>query len=284
MKIVLTRNDKIRIIISLAVIAIGLLAIAYVFSPYSHALKCPEFSPGNENCGEDGTAAGFVLVIAGLVAIIGVIGLVASLLLKLISTRLKKPKFAFLVTVLLVAAGLWVIGFIQGAPGRREESQKADITTSLKQQQASFVAYHSAPKFSDISVHSSAITTKPVTGLTTYITLDLHACSPGTGQASYASGTTYFAISGVRRDKLGGSNDYECVFYMDAVATDQKWDGLLHLQCVWPINPIMNDDAQENRRGMSVKDSGVDFRDFALLYCVDLRTGAASASPAFNNH
>lgn len=279
MKVVFARKDKWVVGISVAVVIVGLIIAGLAFTPWMNPAQCGEIGAGSNCIIGANIGAGLVFLLGMSIAILGVVAFVASIIFRLVMAKSKRPKTVLLSLVLVIFATLVLFIYIAGEPGRKEAKHLADITSGLKNQQANFVAYKDAPKFSTISVQSPSIITQP-----DYIKLDLYSCIPGAGKVSYASGTTYFAISGVRHDEIGGDNDYQCVFYMDAVQTGQDWDGSLPVQCVWPIKPVMNEYTESNQRGMTVTNAGVDFRDFPLLYCQDTATGAAPKNPAFNNY
>lgn len=275
MKLAFTRNDKIRLLVSVVIIIIGLLIIGYIYSPLSNGLKCPPVAQA-PNCGEDPTAAGILLLLSAFIVVVGVVALVATLLLSFVARKVKRSFTALPVTVLIIGGTLWIVWYVfVGAANMKEQRHQAEITSGLRSLQTQFVNYNNAPKFSAVTRQSRSVTTKTDSaGNINYLTLDLYHCYPGAGKATYATATTYFVFSGIRKEKFGDRNDYECVFYMQPVPTNQKWDGLLHLKCVWQIDPVDGD----NQNGHTVTAQGIDFRDFPLLYCIDLRTGTAPKS------
>ncbi len=268
MKIVFTSKDKLRSIISLAILVIGLLIIGAVFTPPLNPPQCEGYkTPQNSTCiiGAN-IGAGLVWLLGMAIAIGGGIALTASVVFALVAGKTKRHGLALLITALIIGSVVLAAWYLLiGASSIKHAKYQAEI----QKRQVSFVQYKGMPNISSISGQTTAITTKSGTGNASSVTLDLHNCSPGAAKVLYATGVTHFAFSGVRKDKnLESFNASECVLYVGTENINQNWDGLLHVKCVWRIL----DTVAENQQEFPVTNNGIEFGKFPSN-CTDLRTG-----------
>ncbi len=271
MEIAFTHKDKLRIIISIVVLVVGLLIIGVAFTPPFNPPQCEgNLTTDNSNCiiGAN-IGAGLVWLLGMAIAIVGSIIVAASLVFALANAKTRKPGMALLITAIVVGATVWACWYIFiGAPSIQKSRYQAEIRT----RRANFVQYKGIPNIHSVTRKSDALTVKPATGNTNSVAIDLHNCSPGSAKVSYATGTTHFVFSGITKDKnLEGFNDSECILYIGKETVDQNWDGSLPVKCTsWPISNTLS----ENQLEFPVTNAGIQFSDI-LGNCQDLRTGVA---------
>ncbi len=270
MKITFTHKDKIRIIISIVVLIVGLLIIGAAFTPPFNPPQCEgSLTTDNSNCIIGANIGGGLVWLLGVaIAIAGGIAVATSLVFALANGNTQKPGKALLITVLVVGSVVLACWYtFIGA----SSIQKSKYQTEIQKRQANFVEYKGIPNIDSVTGQSGALLVKPASGNASSVAIDLHSCSPGAAKVSYASGTTHFAFSGVRKDKsLESFNASECILYIGKKTAGQNWDGSLPAKCTWRIPDTLSD----NQLEFPVTDAGVQFGDFPGQ-CQDLRTGVA---------
>jgi hypothetical protein len=259
MKLAMGSRDVKRIILSAIPVIIGLLIIGSV--ELSWKVNPPP----------DADIGGGLLSLFGLVITwIGGICLLATLLYPLFRKITHKPQLAKLLSFIVIVIVVVLVWYIDlGVPAANKQSFQKE----LESRYSSFEAYREPVKLNATpSQQSTAVTTTGKAASPSSVTLDLHACTVGNAIIHYATGTTYFALSGVKQDPTStGISD--CIFYIGQEVSGQTWDGTLYAKCTWFIsNDLQHQDY--NKPTLQVTDAGLQYNDL-LGHCQDLRTGVA---------
>lgn len=247
---------KIRVVLALVIILLGLINIGLVFTPYGNPPQCSSLQqPDNgDNCiiGAN-VGAGFMLFF-GLVFIwMGLLSLLTSFAYRahqLRNTAQKKLLIA-ITAVLLIAPPALITIYTAISVNKADKAQEQDATSFRSDYRSIFVEYNAPPNWNEVSKISSTTAYSENESLALY----LNQCEAGKSVARYVNGSTYFVFSGVK--------DNKCVFYVHTQSAQASiWDSLLRTRCIWDVNS-----GEDNTQLFKADQNGIVFGDFLTKNC-----------------
>lgn len=249
MKQVLNQNKALKTF--LIFLIVGLAFVGLALSPLGNPPQCEgNLTLNNSNCIIGANIGGGLILLLGFgIVFIGLLVLLFSFLKRAhqLNHRLQKWLLFIVISILVFIPISWVIKTGLDASNMMEKDA-ADFQAKYR---SNFVEYKTPPKWDEVSGESSTVRYLENQSLLMY----LNECEAGKSDAPYASGITYFVLSGVK--------DNECVLYIhEQAATAGVWDGFLRQKCQWRL-----DTPKDDTPIFRADPNGIEFGDFITKNC-----------------
>ena len=252
----LEKSHKIKVILAIAVILLGLVTIGLVFTAYGNPPQCEgiQHPDRGDNCIIGANIGAGLIFFSGLTVIwLGIVGLLASFAYR--AHQLRNPtqkRLLIIVTAVLLIAPP-IVTSIYTAKSVNEANNRAeqDAASFHADYRSDFVEYDTPPNWNEVSKESSTVAYSENASLSLY----LNQCETGGSDVQYTNGRTYFVFSGVK--------DNTCVFYIHTQSAESgTWDSLLRTKCTWDINS-----GKDDTPIFVAGPNGIEFGDFLTKNC-----------------
>lgn len=250
------KSHKIRFILAIAVILLGLATIGLAFTPYGNPPQCEglQHPDKGDNCIIGANIGAGLIFFCGLIVIwLGILGLLTSFAYRAhqLHNTTQKKLLIVATAVLLIAPptliGLYTAKSVNEANNRAEQAA-ASFQANYR---SDFVEYNTPPNWNEVSKESSTVAYSENASLSLY----LNQCETGKSDVQYVNGRTYFVFGGVK--------DNTCVFYIHTQPAESGiWDSLLRTKCTWDINS-----GKDNTPIFIAGPNGIEFGDFLTKNC-----------------